>query len=155
MKQIAFALVTLPMALLILAALLFGAKPRPASPFQNYGAWMPGQAIPSEADCDSFDIYAPYPMSYVYCELGADRPFKALRLFGRDGLIQTAFFYPVDARLGDLVGWLGEYTRITRGRLAWYVTWPHAQAYTRRSTNRYEAQVVVVWFHENSKGDKR
>lgn len=156
MKPIVLALAGLPIALLMLAAILFGsAQPRPPNPFTAYESWMPTHELPISADCERYDWYLPYSVDYVYCDLGANAPFKAIRMYGRDGQITTTFFYPVEARLGELVSWLGPYQRIVRGKVAWYVTWPEAQATTRRSVNRYQAQVMVVWFHEKAKGDKR
>lgn len=147
MTRIWLPVVMLAVFALLLAALafaLFGTtQPAPPNPFAEYAAYLPGQPLPDLRGCEVQDEY-PHDRVYAWCYLPDSSAFRAIGLRGTWALVEGTYFYPRDMRMGEMVGWFGDYTKAKGRRGQWTMDWNRMTAYGRKGRSRFMATVFLV-----------
>ncbi len=95
--------------LTLLAGLIFQSPEPPRNPFAGYSSYMPGASANSLHDCDYYYIYG--VGFYASCDLSSGGVFTRVGMFGDNGHITQAWFYPVPQtlRLPELMALFGQW----------------------------------------------
>lgn len=148
MTRIYIPIITIAVFALLLFALgfwLFGTwQPHSVNPFNEYSRFMPGQKLPDLKQCDVWDEY-PQNTVYAWCYFDGGA-FRAIGLRGTWEVVQGVYFYPRDMRMGEMVDWFGEASKMRKLKRwqQWTMDWGNMTAFGRNGRARYEATVFLV-----------
>ncbi len=131
----------------------FGHGENAATALADYEAYMPGQPIPDDIECEGMSGY--YDNVQILCRTAGGPYCEQGYVVGRNGVIVHTTLYRCHFPVAYLVAKYGRYDELRRYRRVLVLRWPSVYAHVRREgwMNALEPVSIVSWWKPRDLAD--